>query len=77
VDFVIARAVAYVDKLIPWAYHLLKRGGCFLLMKQVNEEEKAALLEVCKEWKLRFVCEWKYQLFEGDIERVIYVIEKP
>jgi 16S rRNA (guanine527-N7)-methyltransferase len=75
-DIVTARAVAYVDKLIPWSYHLLTKGGKFVLMKQKNEEEKAAILQMCEIWKLRLVLEHYYRLFEGDIERVIYVIEK-
>jgi 16S rRNA (guanine527-N7)-methyltransferase len=62
-DFITARAVAYVDKLIPRSVHLLKKGGTLLLWKQKNEEEKAALLEVCKTWKLRLVREHSYCLF--------------
>jgi len=45
-------------------------------MKQKNEEEKADLLSLCKKWKLQLVKEHYYSLFEGDIERVIYVIKK-
>jgi 16S rRNA (guanine527-N7)-methyltransferase len=75
-DYITARAVAYVDKLIPWAYHLLKKGGKFILMKQRNEEEKAVLLQISKKWNLKLVKEHYYTLFKGDIERVIYVIEK-
>jgi len=75
-DYVVARAVAYVDKLIPWSYHLLKKGGCFILMKQVNPEEKEILLELCKKRNLKLIQEYEYSLFEGDIERVLYVVEK-
>ena len=75
-DFITARAVAYVDKLIPWSYHLLKQGGKLILMKQKSEEEKAVLVQVCRQWKLKLVAEHHYRLFEGDIERVMYVVEK-
>ncbi|MDR2541237.1 MAG: 16S rRNA (guanine(527)-N(7))-methyltransferase RsmG [Candidatus Peribacteria bacterium] len=75
-DYITARSVAYVDKLIPWSYYALKKGGKFLLMKQKNAEEKVVLLEVCKKWKLKLISEHFYTLFEGDIERVIYVVEK-
>ncbi|MDR0860810.1 MAG: 16S rRNA (guanine(527)-N(7))-methyltransferase RsmG [Candidatus Peribacteria bacterium] len=75
-DYITARSVAYVDKLIPWSYRVLKKGGRFILMKQKNAEEKAVLLEVCKTWKLQLISEYFYSLFEGDIGRVIYVVEK-
>ncbi|MDR0608087.1 MAG: 16S rRNA (guanine(527)-N(7))-methyltransferase RsmG [Candidatus Peribacteria bacterium] len=62
-DFVTARAVAYVDKLIPRSVHLLKTGGMLLLWKQKNAEEKAALLEICKTWNLKLMSEHSYSLF--------------
>ncbi|MDR2415856.1 MAG: class I SAM-dependent methyltransferase [Candidatus Peribacteria bacterium] len=61
--YAIARAVAYVDKLIPWAYALLKNGGSFVLMKQKNEEEKAELVKICKQWNLQLIKEHQYTLF--------------
>jgi len=75
-DYVIARAVAYIDKLIPWSYHLLKKGGYFILMKQAIPEEKQLLLELCEKKKLKLIQEHCYSLFEGDIQRVIYVVQK-
>jgi 16S rRNA G527 N7-methylase RsmG len=75
-EYVIARAVAYVDKLIPWAYPLITTGGTFILMKQKNEEEKAELLNLCKQWKLQLMKEHQYTLFPGDIERTIYIVKK-
>ena len=75
-DFVTARAVAYVDKLLPWAFHLLQKGGTFILMKQQLPEEKEVLLALCKKMKLKLIDEHMYALFEGDIQRVMYVIKK-
>lgn len=75
-DLITARAVAYADTLLKWSLPLLKPGGHFLLMKQVNPEEKSVLLTFCKKHDLKLIQELNYQLFEGDIERVIYVIEK-
>lgn len=75
-DFVTARAVAYVDKLIPRTQHLLQPGGKWILMKQKSEEEKAVLLELCGKKQLKLVKEHYYSLFAGDIERVVYVVEK-
>jgi 16S rRNA (guanine527-N7)-methyltransferase len=75
-DYITARAVAYVDKLIPWAYHLLKKGGYFILMKQALPAERQALLALCKTKNLTLITEHYYTLFEEDIERVIYVLQK-
>lgn len=75
-DFVTARAVAYIDKLIPWAYNLLKKWGHFILYKQYDKDEYESLKNICKKYKLDIKEKHKYLLFEWDIERVIYVIKK-
>ncbi|MDR0282840.1 MAG: 16S rRNA (guanine(527)-N(7))-methyltransferase RsmG [Candidatus Peribacteria bacterium] len=75
-DYIVARAVAYVDKLIPRSYHLLKKGGHFILMKQINPQEREKLLQIAKERNLILEKEHKYSLFDEDIERVIYVLKK-
>ncbi|MDR2190894.1 MAG: 16S rRNA (guanine(527)-N(7))-methyltransferase RsmG [Candidatus Peribacteria bacterium] len=62
-DYLTARAVAYVDKLIPWAYPLLKPGGTLILMKQYLVSEKKDLEKVCKIWKLQLTKEHHYSLF--------------
>jgi hypothetical protein len=45
-------------------------------MKQVNEEEKKVLLDVAKKKNLILEKEYEYQLFDGDISRVIYILKK-
>ena len=75
-DVVTARAVAYSDKLIKWAYPLLKKWWYFLFMKQNIQEERELLLKLCKKYHLSLKDEIKYQLYEWDIDRIIYVIEK-
>jgi 16S rRNA (guanine527-N7)-methyltransferase len=75
-DYLTARAVAYVDTLIAWSYPLVKKGGIFLLMKQSLPEERKVLLKACHQRKLHLLKEHTYTLFPGDIERVIYVIQK-
>lgn len=75
-DLITARAVAYVDKLIDRSYPLLKSWGHFLFMKQKLPEEKQILLQICKDRHLSLVSELDYQLFEGDIQRVIYMVRK-
>jgi hypothetical protein len=45
-------------------------------MKQVNGEEKEVLLNEAKKRKLVLETEHKYQLFDGDIQRIVYVLKK-
>ena len=75
-DLVTARAVAYSDKLLNWATPLVKKWWRIALMKQVNDEEKEVLLNEAKKRKLILETEHKYQLFDWDIERVIYILMK-
>ena len=73
---VIGRAVAYADKLLKWSYHLLKQWGVFIFMKQKNKEERDTILRLLEQYKLKLLQEHAYSLFDGDIERVLYVLEK-
>lgn len=75
-DIITARAVAYVDKLLPRTKHLLKQGGVWILFKQVDEQERRDLLDLCKSMNLRLEYEHEYKLFEWDISRVIYVVRR-
>lgn len=75
-DLVTARAVAYSDKLLNWATPLVKKWWRIALMKQVNDEEKEVLLNEAKKRKLVLETEHKYQLFDGDIQRIIYILKK-
>jgi len=71
---VIARAVAHVDKLIPWMLNIVKKWGTLILYKEKNDEEKAALQQLCKKHKLSIEKEHVYVLEEWGVERVVYVI---
>lgn len=73
-DVVLARAVAHVDKLIPWMLHIVKKKGTLILYKEKNDEEKAALQQLCTKHKLSIQTEHVYVLEEWGTERVIYVI---
>lgn len=75
-DLVTARGVAYADKLLNRATHLVKKWGRIALMKQVNKEEKEVLLETAKKKNLALELEYKYKLFEDDIDRIIYILKK-
>ena len=75
-DILTARAVAYADKLLEWSTPLLKKWGHFLLMKQKQPEELEVLHKVCQKKKINLISQIEYQLFEGDIDRVIYILQK-
>ena len=75
-DYITARAVWYVDKIIPRSYDLLKKWWYFIFYKQDDEEELNVLNKLCKEYRLKIVNMYRYSLFDWDIKRVIYVIEK-
>ena len=42
----------------------------------MDDEEKKILLDVAKKEKLVLEIEHNYQLFDGDISRVIYILKK-
>lgn len=74
-DVVTARAVAYADKIIPRCVPLCKPWGKICLYKQVDDVEKEEILRQCQKYKLSLLQEHRYKLFDGDIERVIYVLK--
>ena len=74
-DYITARAVWYVDKIIPRSYDLLKKWWYFIFYKQYDAEELNVLNKLCKEYKLKIVNTHRYSLFDWDIERIIYVIK--
>ena len=75
-DYVVSRATAYIDVLIWWTIHLLKKWWYYVFYKQYTEEEHEMLLKMLSQYKLELIQEHRYRLFDGDIERVLYVIEK-
>lgn len=75
-DLVTARAVAYADKLLNRAAPLVKKWWKIALMKQMNQEEKEVMLKEIQRRKLTLESEHHYELFEWDIERVIYILRK-
>lgn len=75
-DLVTARAVAYSDKLLTWLIPLVKKWWKIALMKQVNEDERNILMKIIKKNRITLEKEYQYQLFEWDINRVIYCLSK-
>lgn len=75
-DYVTARAVSYIDKLLPRVHHLVKKGGRLILYKQYTPEEAQDIIHFGKKYRFVVQKKHKYQLFEWDIQRIIYVLKK-
>jgi len=75
-DYVLVRAVWYVDKIVNRTNHLLKPKAYMILYKKFDEEEKNSLIKICKQKNLIILKEHHYKLFDNDISRVIYIIQK-
>ncbi len=75
-DYVTARAVGYIEKLLPQVHHLVKKWGRLILYKQFTPEESQDIIHFGKKYRFVVQKKHKYQLFEGDIQRIIYVLKK-
>lgn len=75
-DYVTARAVGYIDKLLPQVHHLVKKGGRLILYKQYTPEEAEDISHFWKRYRFVIQKKHKYQLFDWDIQRIIYVLKK-
>ncbi len=75
-DVVTARAVAYIDKLLKFIYHLVKKWWYFVLYKLDSPEEYEDIKKMAKKYNLDIKIVEKYKLFPDDITRVIYVLQK-
>ena len=75
-DILTARAVAYIDKLLKFTKHLVKKWWYFVLYKLNSDEEYKDILKNCKKYNLELVWKYPYKLFDDDIERIIYVLKK-
>ena len=75
-DVLTARAVAYIDKLLKYTYHLVKKWWYFLLYKLNSDEEYKDILKNCRKYNLELVWKYPYKLYDHDVDRVIYVLKK-
>lgn len=75
-DIVTARAVASIDKLIPWCIHLMNTKGKFIAMKAKIENEINVDEKILKKYKCKISqVETFYLPIENSIRNLI-VIEK-
>lgn len=75
-DILTARAVGYIDKLMDYGYHLVKKWWYFILYKMYAEGEYNDIVKVSKKYNIEIQNKYEYKLFEDDITRVIYIIRK-
>lgn len=75
-DYVTARSVAYIDKLLLQVHRLVKKGGRLILFKLYTPEEYQDIIHFGKKYRFVIQKKHKYKLFEWDIERIIYVLKK-
>jgi len=75
-DILMARAVAYIDKLLKFTDHLVKKWWYFVLYKIDSDDEYNDILKNCKIYKLELLNKIRYKLFSNDINRIIYIIRK-
>lgn len=75
-DYVTARAVGYIDKLMPQIHHLIRKWGYLVLYKQYTPEESEDIGHFSKKFGFTIRKRHAYTLFEGDIPRILYVLKK-
>lgn len=75
-DCLTARAVAFSDILFKRTYSLVKKWWYFILYKMFSEEEESRLDSYVLQKKMSYISKHYYKLFDDDIQRVIYVIQK-
>lgn len=75
-DYLVSRAVAYIDKLMSRTYDLVKKWWYMILYKKFTTEEKDDLDYICERNDIKLIKQHIYSLFPGDIQRVIYILQK-
>ncbi len=75
-EILTARAVAYIDELLKYSYQLVKKWGKFVFYKSDSKQEHQDLIKQTKKYNLKVSKIHKYKLFENDITRVIYILDK-
>jgi len=75
-DYVTARAVGYIDKLFTRVHHLVKKWWLLILYKQYTPEESIDIKGLAPKHHFRLRKQHEYKLFEGDIQRVLYIFKK-
>lgn len=75
-DILSARAVSYIDKLLDFSFHLVRKNWFFLFYKLKTSQEYSDLCSLSKKYKFELYLEYEYTLSGEDSPRVIYVLKK-
>ena len=75
-DFLTARAVWMVDKILPISYELLKKWWKFIFFKMQSEDEQKLFNKMIKKYNLKIISKNEYTLFDWDIPRIIRILQK-
>lgn len=75
-DIVTSRAVANLNKLIPWSIHLLKKSGAMIVMKANVEDELLDIDKVLKKHHCKIDDIVKFKLPKEDSNRALVIISK-
>ena len=75
-DIVTSRAVASLDKLIPYCIHLIKKDGKFIAMKANASEEIKNSSQIIKKYKCRIEHIEEFNLPKELSKRMLIVISK-
>jgi 16S rRNA (guanine527-N7)-methyltransferase len=74
-DYISSRATAYITSLIPRTIHLCKPWTIYILYKEYKQAEYDDMVFICKKNNLTIQHIYHYTLYEGDIDRVIYILK--
>ena len=75
-DIITARAVSYIDNLLKRTKHLIKKWGILAFYKQYSPQEYKDMEKLLPRYKLKLLKIHHYKLFNDDIERIIYLLQK-
>ena len=75
-DLVTARAVASLEKLIPWCIHLVKKDGNFIAMKANVDKELENIDKILNKYSFKIEKINKFLLPKENSNRTLIVISK-
>lgn len=75
-DIVTTRAVASLDKLVPWCSHLIEKNGKLVAMKANLKDEIEKSTKVLNKYKCKITKKEEFLLPIEDSTRTLVVIEK-
>lgn len=75
-DILTTRAMGYIDIILKNWLHLVKDKWFLILFKMYTEQENDDIKKLIKKHHLKLIKSHNYKLFENDIQRIIYILQK-